>query len=563
VEIQVGESLCGVPSVALTRGMDRVAISDEEVSCESNQIAPALAVAANFLREYWLRLLAISAVLIAPCLWHPRIEAGDVPSHLYNAWLAHLIKTGQAPGLQLAHRWNNILFDFALSGLGNIVGWGTAEKIAVCGAVLIFFWGAFALVCAMTRRAPWFFVPALAIVSYGWTFEMGFMNWYVSIGLAFFSLALLARGRGWERGLAAVLSPLVWLAHPVGLALLATVGTYIILAERIPPRYHLYLCVTSALLILGIHFFIRVHYSAGRVIWKYDEPPFVHDGTDQLLLYGSQYILPSRLFRAFLWACVLGDVIRRHHQARWWSPYLLPSQLYALTLLAPVLLPTGISAGGFHQMGFLTERLTSVSAIFICCLLGAMKPQKWHLIGFAIIAALFFFFLYNDTSAINRMEEALDLKVRELPAGSRVVASIVTLPGRVTTHHIIDRACIAHCFSYDNYEPSSMQFRVRANPGNPFVMAGNAWEAQKGEYVVQAHDLPLFDIYQCNSSTTALCSRQLAAGDRTSSGFTKFGNSFHGFGATALLVDVLLGPVMLMSVYAGRWLMATRQPARS
>ena len=547
-----------------------MAISKEEVSFESNQNAPALAVVARFGRDYWLRLLAISAVVIAPCLWHPRIEAGDLPSHLYNAWLTHLIKAGQAPGLWLAQRWNNVLFDFALSWLGNIASWGIAEKIAVCAAVLIFFWGAFALVCAMTRHIPWFVLPCLAMVAYGWTFEMGFMNCYISIGLVFLGLAILVRGRGWERGLAAVLAPLIWLAHPLGLVLLVTVGAYVVLAEHLSPRHHVYLFVTSVLLLLGVHFFIRVHYSSSGVDWRYG-PTFVHDGTDQLLLYGPQYMLPARLFRAFLWACFLFDVIRRRHTARWWSPYVLPLELYALISLGALLLPTGIDTRIFHRMGmlsigFLTERLTSFSAILICCLLGTMKPQKWHLIGFAMIAALFFFVLYNDTATINRMESQLDRKVREIPPGSRVVATIVTLPGRVFTHHIVDRACIGRCFSYDNFEPSTGQFRVRANPGNPFVLADmhSAGAAQVGDYVVRAHDLPLFDIYQCDTSMTALCVREAAAGDRTSSPLWWDGNCwFPQFNATSLLVDLALGPVIFVGVYAGRWLMARFQQAGS
>ena len=222
---------------------------------------------ARFLRNFWPRLVAISFAVIIPCLWHPHIEAGDLPSHVYNAWLAHLIKTGQAPGLWLARRWNNVLFDLALSGIGNVVGWGAAEKIVTCGAVLIFFWGAFALVCAMTRRLNWFLLPCLAIIAYGWTFEMGFMNCYISLGLAFFALAALVRGRGWERGLAVVLAPLIWLAHPLGLALLVTLGAYAVLAERLPLRHRLYLFVTSALVLVGIHIFIRVHYPTG-ITWR-------------------------------------------------------------------------------------------------------------------------------------------------------------------------------------------------------------------------------------------------------------------------------------------------------
>jgi hypothetical protein len=134
----------------------------------------------------------------------------------------------------------------------------------------------------------------------------------------------------------------------------------------------------------------------------------------------------------------------------------------------------------------------------------------------------------------------------------------------VFTHHIVDRACIGRCFSYDNFEPSTGQFRVRANPGNPFVMADmqSAGGAQVGDYVVRARDLPLSDIYQCDSSMTELCVRDLAVGDRTSSAL-RDSNWFWRYNATSLLVDVSLGPVMFVVVYAGRRLTAWRQPARS
>jgi hypothetical protein len=526
---------------------------------------------ARFLRNYWARLVAISLAVSIPCLWHPRIEAGDLPSHVYNAWIFHLIKTGQAPGLWLARRWNNVLFDLALSGLGNVVSWGAAEKIATCGAVLIFFWGAFALVCALTRRLHWFLLPSLAIIAYGWTFEMGFMNCYISLGLAFFALALLIRGRGWERGLAAVLAPLIWLAHPLGMALLVALGAYSLLAERLPPRYRLYLFVASALVLVGIHIFIRVHYPIG-IKWRYG-PHYVHDGFDQLLLYGSQYLLPARLFRAFVWFCLLVDVVRRRHTQRWWSPYLLPTELCVLTLMGVTLLPSGIDTPlfrhmGFFSIGYLTERLSTVAAILVCCLLGAVNPQKWHLVGFATIAVIFFFFLYNDTAMINRVEEQIDRLVSSIPPGQRVVATIVTFPCRnVSTTHVIDRACIAHCFSYENYEPACEQFRIRANYGNPFVMSD--WQliskVQNGKYIVQPHDLPLFEIYQCGSNVTELCVRELAVGDKTRTTFPVANSCTWAsrYNRAALLFDLLLAPVLIMGAYARRRLLARVNQAAS
>ncbi len=144
----------------------------------------------GFTRRFLLLAGATSAAVVLPCYWHRSIAAGDLASHTYNAWLAQLVAQGQAPGLYLAHQWNNILLDVALTRLGGVVGFGAAEKIVVPVGVLIFFWGAFALIAAATDREPWFLTPAIAMVAYGWTFQMGFLNYYLSLGLAFFSVAL-------------------------------------------------------------------------------------------------------------------------------------------------------------------------------------------------------------------------------------------------------------------------------------------------------------------------------------------------------------------------------------
>src|SRR5271167_1364219 len=137
--------------------------------------------------------ILISVLLLVPCFWHRHIEAGDLGSHVYNVWLAQLIERGQAPGLWIARPWTNVLFDYLLAGLGKIFGLHAAERISVALAVLTFFWGAFALVAAATRRAPWFLIPVIAMVAYGWTYEMGFFNYYIAIGLSFFALAILWR----------------------------------------------------------------------------------------------------------------------------------------------------------------------------------------------------------------------------------------------------------------------------------------------------------------------------------------------------------------------------------
>src|SRR5229473_2424070 len=120
-----------------------------------------LAYVARFLRQFKLRVLLLSAVLGVPCMWHRRIEAGDLASHVYNVWLAQLIEKGQAPGLYLSKQWDNILFDVALLRVANLAGFAAAQKMVVSICVLIFFWGVFAFVGALTERPPWSLTPCI------------------------------------------------------------------------------------------------------------------------------------------------------------------------------------------------------------------------------------------------------------------------------------------------------------------------------------------------------------------------------------------------------------------
>ena len=92
---------------------------------------------------------------------------------MYNAWLAQLIERHQVTGLWIERRWNNVLFDLLVSGLGRAFSLHVTERIAVSLAVLVFFWGVFALVSAASESAAWFLVPVIAMMAYGYTFHVG------------------------------------------------------------------------------------------------------------------------------------------------------------------------------------------------------------------------------------------------------------------------------------------------------------------------------------------------------------------------------------------------------
>jgi hypothetical protein len=490
---------------------------EKESSVEVPVKIRALPTAARFIGNHWIRILAISALILIPCFWHRHIEAGDLGSHVYNAWLFQLIQHGQAPGLRIAPPSTNILFDSLLSGLAKIFGLRAAEILSVAIAVLIFFWGAFALVAAATRRAPWFLIPAIAMTAYGWTFEMGFFNYYIALGLSFFALAILwpgtPRGSVREWAIAIALIPLIYVAHPLGVIWLVAAAAYIRVASFIPPRFQVFLVAVAAGVVFLLHLYLSHHFVVGAAF----DPLQMFNGGDQLVLFGDRYKIVEALCGIFVAVAIAADVIARRRERNFWHAYLIPLELYAIAEIAVFLLPDGVRVPNQPAaLALITERLTSISAVLICCVLGAMLPRKWHLVALAGIAVVFFTFLYQDTAMINRMEAQVAALVKTLPPDQRVLATILKPDeSRVLMQHIVDRECIGRCFSYGNYEPASGVFRIQALPGNKYAMSDfeDVASMEGGEYKMLPEDLPAYQIYQCDEDWTELCIRPLAAGE--------------------------------------------------
>ena len=404
----------------------RASLSQLPVPSESESRPSVFASSTHFIRQNYLKFLAISGLVVVPCFWHRRIIAGDLASHTYNAWLAQLIEHGQVTGLWIERRWNNVLFDLLLSGLGKIFSLHVAENIAVSVSVLIFFWGVFAFVSAASERAPWFLVPVIAMITYGYTFHMGFLNYYLSIGISFLGIAIFWRGNKWERFIPLVLAPFILLAHPLGLAWMAGAIAYIGIAEAIPVHYQPSLLLAAAIILFLIHYDFWHYY----LVEAQARPFYFFTGADQLLLFGSRYEVPSLALILFSICALAIDIFSRLHERGLWTKYSIPVQLYALLLLAVVLLPDGIRfLPGTPALALLSGRLTSVSAALFCCVLGIMRPRKWHLIGFAAIAMAFFTFLHQDTATINRIEAQAERLERTLPPNQRILATIMPLHG--------------------------------------------------------------------------------------------------------------------------------------
>ncbi len=470
-----------------------------------------------FLRESRLRILFLSVVLVLPCWWHRRIEAGDLASHVYNAWLAQLIEKGQAPGLYIAKQWDNILFDVALVRVANVFGLAAAEKIVVSACVLVFFWGVFAFIRTVTEQPSWFLTPCIAMLSYGYSFSMGFMNYYLSLGLACFGLAILWRARRFEWIAAVPFAILALLAHPIGFLWLVGTTAYIRVRAKLPGWWKLALPLSAACAFAAVYWYAS---HRPKLLADWDRGPFyLYNGADQLGLYGRRYaaIAVAAFFLGLLLVAL--DFCQPRREGSRWKPFELPFELYLVTFCATALLPENLRPSiNSGWIGVLGSRLTSISAILGLCFLGCLKPRRWHLAAFSVCAVVFFAFLYQDTGWLNQLEANAEKLVSDLPPGTRVIATIWAPPGSRINFigHAVERACIGHCFSFANYEPASGEFRVRVRKGSPVVTfsSDDAQDMALGEFEVDETDIPMKQVYQCDASDlTKLCIRDLKAGE--------------------------------------------------
>lgn len=456
-----------------------------------------------------LKVLLLSVALLVPCFWQSRIQAGDLSSHLYNAWLSNEIEAGRGSGLVLAHPWTNVLVDWMLAFVMRAGGPALAEHVVVPALVLVLFWGAMAWIRAVKGEWAWATAPCVAMLAYGWVFHMGFLNFYLSTGLMFWALALLWAPTGKRAAAAVLLMLLAALAHSIPVLWGVVVLGYLWTGRRLPERWQSWL-PAAALVLVGLF----VLYLTARFRTLSTSNQILEMvGIDQVWVFGVRYVATAVLL-GMLWAFQMLRLL----YSRPMSALLrnIPFQLCVVMSVAILAMPTLIDLPMYRTpLSFVTERMTLPFAVLLCATLAQMPPVRWQSMAMAGLAVLQFLFLYGDTASLNRWEDRLDAAVAQVPRGMRVVAALEDPNSRVPLwYHAIDRACIGRCYSYQNYEPSSWQFRVRALEPNALVMDRpiDASAAQQGAYTARRRDLPLYQVVPCGAER--LCVQPMADGER-------------------------------------------------
>ncbi len=411
-------------------------------------------------------ILALSILVLIPCFWQRTIQAGDLGSHIYNCWLTEQIELGKAPGLAIVPMTTNVLFDVILGALYRAFGALPAQRIAVSLAVLIFFWGAFALVWFLSAARPWFLTPCLLMWTYGWTFHMGFFNYYLAAGLSLWALALALRFGAPGLVAAGALLAIAYVGNALPPALAVGAMAYYWIAGKLEWRSRFVLLGAGLGGILAVRYWLMHRYSTSSTFHRFLEAIAV----DQIWVFGWKY-WPLSLCLALLWGFL--TVTHFPYRRRAWDHS--QHRISAVCSNGRGNRPAAFQHRSAAQPN--ADQLHQRTNDFaIRCIdlrfLARGNPPRWLSFAFVPLAVVYFSLIFVDTNAINQVEKRLEILTAGLSAQDRVFTSFEDPYSRVQLWaHNLDRACLVRCISYANYEPFTRWFRVRAQKQNPLVVA--------------------------------------------------------------------------------------------
>jgi hypothetical protein len=352
---------------------------------------------------------AISLALIAPCFWQPRLYGGDLTRHLYNSWLSQVLESGRADGFQTVRQTTNLLFDLLLGALFSVFGAEWSHRIAVSISVLTFVWGALAFVRAVCGRASWHLLPCIAMLAYGWVFHMGFFNFYLSLGLCFWAMALAWTPSRARIAGAGALLVVAYTAHALPVVWTAGLVAYMALARRLTPLQRAVGTAGLVVILGGIHLLAR-----RLLIVEPPSPQFAGSGVAaQNWVFDAKYycVLAGMLL---VWGLLFAALVRCRGAREVVGG--VPFQLCVIAAAVVMVLPESVLLPGLAQSaGYIAERMSLGVAVCVCAMLGSAPPrlaERWALVAVAVV---FFGFVYVDEKAVNARDDQMQQLISSTP----------------------------------------------------------------------------------------------------------------------------------------------------
>jgi hypothetical protein len=359
--------------------------------------------------------------------------------------------------------------------------------------------------------------------SYGWVFQTGLFNFYLSIGLALAALSALWTREVRGKVMCLLLSPLIVLAHPLGFVVFVVFAALEQISRRFSTRGVATAFVIAVASIVATRWYLLSHYHVSFS----DRPFWMTTGPDQLALYAPIYLAIALVVLILFVAQGLEAIVLRYPLPKNLHEKLIfVGTLYLLLKIALWLLPDEVSWKiGTARASLLVNRATLLCAILVLAIMAILPAHKWKTWAWTVVTSVFFIALYYSTGNLSRLQSTAMNTVRALPPGVRLTASGFWQPSLgVINPHLAERACVQHCFVISNYEIASNQFRIRSDSANSLVAKKltEIDQMQRGSYVVKTDDLPLFSLHACGP-LGGICLGRLAAGDQNGHPSIEFG----------------------------------------
>lgn len=454
------------------------------------------------------RTLGWSVLVVLPVWWQPRVISSDLASHTYNAWLALEVERLGLEGLAVVPQATNVLFDLLLGFLLRHLPAATAERIAVAGAVLAFFYGASRLIRAVRGSgdpATW---AVLFALTHGWVVQQGLFNYLLAVAGSLWFLAV-AWGRG-GRGLLAGIPFLVVaaLGNPLPPLWAMSVLAFIAFARRWP-GVRTWLAFTIA--VAAVRGALALPGWPLEFWWRRDQVLYAL-GADQLITFSAFGLVPAVVLIAHWILCAAAE-------ARTGGPRAVVARPEVLALLATVacvlVLPAGFRIPAHDSLvSLIPQRQSLAVAVIAVAAFGPAGGGASRTVAFGVAASTLALLLAGH-AGVTSMERDVARQLAGVPDGARVIGGAQYRNTRVGYYQLAERPCLGRCWSYGNYEPSSGQFRLRATAPNPRVMADVAGvqDLHMGRYVVRPADVPAFALENCPATANRYCLRAVAPGD--------------------------------------------------